>query len=99
MTQEKAQKKARMGFRDRVRAAYKAFKSNEITHTTFTAQVGEALGEEKLPVIGAGKMKFEEVMKAFNLEEAPKPHWRSWMAPPPRINFTHCFSESNIFLT
>jgi hypothetical protein len=36
--------------RDRVRAAYKAFKSNEITHTAFAAQVGEALGEDKLPV-------------------------------------------------
>lgn len=107
--QQKETPQQRVRFCDRIRAAYKAFKAGQIMSDAFVSKAGEALDEEyqRLPVVAATKMDPEAVAKAFGLrwDQEPgrfikeKPTRRGWMMPPNRIQFTHCFSESDVLLT
>lgn len=107
--QQKETRRQRARFRERIRGAYQLLKSGIISSDVFASKAGEALDEEfqQLPVVPAGKMTAEDAVKGFGLKwgwpnskfhlVTTKPTPRSWMTPPNRINFTHCFSESDIF--
>lgn len=87
---------------ERICAEFDAYGAGQTTIEDFVQRTGAAIRDAEhcaLPVVAARRLSPDDVMKTFDLEWASKEkNKRDWMTPPERIQFSHCFRESDAYL-